>query len=114
MVVRIDWKIPAMPRIATASAVEESRLAVVRGGPKRAADPRVRKKPLEPGTRGQGDGEDDDRQHADRQAGREGNALRLETACRQGARVRGEELQQQVLDDDRQAEGHDQRRQRIA
>ena len=61
-----------------------------------------------------GDHEDQQRQGPHRQAVGEGEARGVEPTGLDRARIRGENFLQQVLDHDRHAEGHDQRRQRIA
>jgi hypothetical protein len=88
-------------------------LAVVGHGAKRTAQRRAREQPLQRAGRHDGDGQHDQRQHAQRERIAERHALRVEPTGFDGARVGREQFEQQVLDDDRQAEGDDQRRQRV-
>jgi hypothetical protein len=74
----------------------------------------VARKELEPRGHGGGGEEDAERQPAHRDAAAELDARGLEALRAEGARVRREDFQEEVLDDDREAEGHQQRREDVA
>ena len=87
---------------------------IVGGRPKGAAELGAIEQKLQPADDRHGDDELNHRQHADCEVGRELPARHLDRPGIKPAAVMGEQDEQHVLDDDRQAEGHQQRRQLVA
>ena len=86
---------------------------VVRGGAEGAAQRRAIEQPLQAGDHRDRKRELDQRQHTDGEPATDGDALDLDGAGVELDAVGGEEFKQPVLDDDGEAEGHQQRRQEI-
>ena len=89
-------------------------LRVVRGRPEGAAQRRAVEQKLQAADDGHGDDELDHRKHADREIRRELPARHLDRPGIEPAAVVREQDEQYILDDDRQAERHQQWRQLVA
>ena len=87
---------------------------IVRGGAEGAADRRAVEDEVEEHDHGDRGQQRQQRHDADRNAAAERDRRGLDRPGAQALAVGGEELQQPVLDDDRQTESHEQRRQQIA
>jgi hypothetical protein len=99
---------------AVVDAHELGDVGIVGHGAEGAADRCTVEELVQPDDDGDGGCERQHRQHAHGDAAAQRHGGRLPSAGRQAARIGGEGLQQAVLDDDRQAEGHQQRREDIA
>ena len=99
--------------MAVVDAHQARRVGVVGGRPEGGAQRRAVEQQLQAGDHRDGAGEDDHREHADRQPLDDLQTCRLERAGGQLLAVRRKDFQERVLDDDRQAEGDEQRRQDI-
>ena len=86
---------------------------VVGGGAEGAAERGAIEHELQGADHGDGDGELQERQHADIDAVGEPDGRHFKRAGLQFDAVSGEHRKQSVLDDDREAEGHQERRQQI-
>jgi hypothetical protein len=100
--------------VAVVDAHEPRRLAVVGGGAEGAAQLRAVEQQLQRRDDRDRAGEHDQRQPADGELAADTQAGRLQDPGLQLAAVSGEDLEQGILDDDRQPEGHEQRREDVA
>ena len=108
-----DSAIASAEHVGVVQAHELRHRLVVRGGAEGAAERRAVEQPLQAGDHRDRERELDERQHADGEPAADGDACDLDRAGVELDAVGGEQLKQPVLDDDREAEGHQQRRQQI-
>ena len=108
-----DSAIASAEDVAVVEAHQLRHRLVVGGGAERAAERGAVEQQLQAGDHRDRDDELQQRQHADPDALGDLEARDLDAAGLEAAAVGGEQLQQRVLDDDREPERHQQRRQQV-